>query len=466
MLPSLRYFGRGMRRALAFSFLLTLLFSLISLVHSSSPLESTTDGFDTITVISSSTYLTKTQDTHNSHSSLSTQPNNSNPNKTVQTSRIVDDHLWATDAITPKGLKHLNLPGTTAAPISVIAYNGYGKPHWTSNFSLTYPLDSVNQINVTYLPFTPDNYTVTLTEGVDYLVHPNAKIELLTSLDLPIINEHWVDGVNNTVIGYSAIGHIATGIQSVYVKFPNGTERFARNYGYMMPPPSEWWFDPDWPWELAQWYVCGHSIWPAGSEWWVNYTAASYLTIDYNAFAPPVVDAIVDIFPDALNLLSQGTWFFCNIELPKTYNACNIAVSSIRLNNTIPVNLAAPVEIGDYDNDNASDLMIAFNRTELIEYVISKGVTYGNITLTLAGKLHKIGSFNGSVTLKVSSLIGDVNCDKIVDISDIILASKSYHTKEDEIDWNSNANFAPPWDKVDIFDLVTVAYHYGEEYTP
>ena len=379
--------------------------------------------------------------------------------------QIVDNYMWATDAVSADGLDNFGLPGRTAVPVDVAAYDGYGKPYWTGNFSLSYPIEYVNQINVTYLPFTPDNYTVTLTEGVDYFVHTYA-IDLLTSLDVPIINEHWVDGVNNTVSGWAAIGHVATGIQSVYVKFPNGTERFARNYGYMAPPPSEWWYDPDWPWEFERWPVFLLFLdWPAGSEWWVNYTAASYLTVDYTAIAPPVIHATLDISPNALNLQSKGEWFFSHIELPEGHNPSDIDVSTILLNNTVPVDLAAPIVVGDYDNDNVSDLMITFNRTEIVEYIISKGITCGNVTLTVTGELHKIGSFRGSDSMKVSSLVGDVNCDGIVDLYDVVMMVSIYGCREGEHQWNPNADLAPQYGVIDIYDFITCTYHYGQEYS-
>jgi len=390
-----------------------------------------------------------------------------NTNLAISSTRIVEDYVWATDAISADGLNNFNLAGRTAVPVDAAAYDGYGKPHWIGNFSLTYPIDSVNQINVTCLPFTPDSYTVTLTEGLDYLVHGYAKIELLTSLDMSIINEHWVDGVNNTLEGWPRINYVATGIQSVYVKFPNGTERFAPNYGYAAPPPSEWWFDPDWPWELERWtwYFPTPWDWPAGSEWWVNYTTASYLTVDYNAVAPPVINVTLDIHPDALNLQSKGKWVFCYIEFHERYNVSDIDVSTIMLNDTVPIDLAAPIEVGDYDNDSVSDLMIAFNRTEIVEYIISKGVTYGNVTLAFTGKLDKIVSLRGSDAIEVSSLVGDVNCDGEVDLYDLVMMLSIYGCREGESGWNPNADLATPYGVISIYDFVTCAYHYGETFS-
>jgi hypothetical protein len=327
----------------------------------------------------------------------------------------------------------------------------------------------VNQINVTYLPFSPNNYTVTLTEGVDYLVHANSRIELLTDVDVPMINEHWIEGVNATFHGWAWINYVASGIKSIYVKFPNGTERLARNYGYVAPPPSEWFYDPDWPWEFILWqlidycYECPYD-WPAGSEWWINYTSASCLTVDYNAFAPIAIDATLSIHPNALNLESVGKWSFGHIEFAQYHDVNDIDVSTLLLNSTVSVDSRAPAEIGDYDNDTILDLTVSFNRTEITQFIALENITDGYVILAATGELSRINSFNGRDAIWVSSLIGDVNCDGAVNIYDVILASTSYHSNEDDVHWNSNVNFAPPWDVIDIFDIVTIICHYGELY--
>ena len=200
------------------------------------------------------------------------------------TENALDDYIWLA-SFPEGGLTNNGLPGRTVGTDN--PYNGFGVPYWTGNFSLTYPVESVNSIKCTYLPFTADEYTLTLTEGVDYIVHPDEdKIELLVPQDVDIINEHWVDGVNNSLNGWPWINYVASGISAVYVSMPNGTSRPSPNAGYMGPPPGEWWYDPDYPWELEGWWALGYFPgpwnWPVGSEWWINYTAAPYLTIDYN----------------------------------------------------------------------------------------------------------------------------------------------------------------------------------------
>ncbi|MEX2701692.1 MAG: hypothetical protein Q6368_001280, partial [Candidatus Baldrarchaeota archaeon] len=125
---------------------------------------------------------------------------------------------------------------------------------------------------------------------------------------------------------------------------------------------------------------------------------------------------------------------------------------------------SAPMAVGDYDNDSVLDLMVCFNRTDVINYILAQAISFGNVTLTITGKLYNGTKFEGRNVIKVSDLAGDVNCDGVVDIYDISGACISYDSKEGESNWNPNANYAPPYDKIDIFDIVTIAYHYGETY--
>jgi len=53
-----------------------------------------------------------------------------------------------------------------------------------------------------------------------------------------------------------------------------------------------------------------------------------------------------------------------------------------------------------------------------------------------------------------------------VDIFDIVLGAGAYGTNSLDPEWNPQCDIAPPWNVIDIFDLVTIASHYGEEYTP
>ncbi len=57
----------------------------------------------------------------------------------------------------------------------------------------------------------------------------------------------------------------------------------------------------------------------------------------------------------------------------------------------------------------------------------------------------------------------DVNRDGVVDIHDIVAVGSRYGCREGDVDWSQNADIAPGWGIIDIFDCVTCAYHYGKQ---
>ena len=59
---------------------------------------------------------------------------------------------------------------------------------------------------------------------------------------------------------------------------------------------------------------------------------------------------------------------------------------------------------------------------------------------------------------------GDVNHDGTVNIFDIVLASSIYQCKEGEPRWNPEADLALPHGIINLPDIVTIAFHYGEKY--
>jgi len=67
--------------------------------------------------------------------------------------------------------------------------------------------------------------------------------------------------------------------------------------------------------------------------------------------------------------------------------------------------------------------------------------------------------FDGTVVIH-ARLVGDLNGDWIIDIYDIVLAAKAYNSKLGDSNWNPDADLAPPWGRIDIFDLVTITYHF------
>jgi hypothetical protein len=114
----------------------------------------------------------------------------------------------------------------------------------------------------------------------------------------------------------------------------------------------------------------------------------------FNNFGAVVASASLDIDPDTLNLKSKGRWVASYIELPEGYDVSDIDISTVMLNGIIGAELH-PIEIGDYDSDGISDLMIKFDRHDLIA-TLSKG----EVTLTITGEVDGT-SFEGSDSIRV-----------------------------------------------------------------
>ena len=116
---------------------------------------------------------------------------------------------------------------------------------------------------------------------------------------------------------------------------------------------------------------------------------------------------IIDFDPDTLNLKSKGSVITVYIEFPEGYDVADINVSTIMLNRTVPAKLS-PTAIGDYDNDTVPDLMVKFDRAELISYILANvNVTqlieerFMTVTLTITGKLNDGTAFQGSTTITI-----------------------------------------------------------------
>jgi hypothetical protein len=119
----------------------------------------------------------------------------------------------------------------------------------------------------------------------------------------------------------------------------------------------------------------------------------------------PTVVATVDIDSDTLNIKSNGEWITCYIELPEGYDADDIDSSLIFMNETIPVDISAPVEIGDYDEDGIPDLMVKFSRASIVEwlglvdYSEDPGKSF-EVTFKISGRV-KNTLFEGYDTIRI-----------------------------------------------------------------
>jgi hypothetical protein len=122
----------------------------------------------------------------------------------------------------------------------------------------------------------------------------------------------------------------------------------------------------------------------AGSPYNVTFTASNALNGSATTLVtvePCAVSMGVDFQPNALNLRSMGHWVTAYLEPPTPFTPADIDTPSIRLNGNISVDLAAPIEIGDYDGDGIPDLTVKFNRAA-VELTLSEG---DSVPVTILG---------------------------------------------------------------------------------
>jgi hypothetical protein len=133
-----------------------------------------------------------------------------------------------------------------------------------------------------------------------------------------------------------------------------------------------------------------------GSAGWSDY--------NFSVQIVPTPIATIIINPTSLNLGSSGEWITAYIELPEGYNVNDINVSTILVNFTVPVDSAAPNALGDYDNDGIPDLMVKFNRAEIISFAwnnIDIENRFGTATLRITGYLTDGTPFQSKTTIKI-----------------------------------------------------------------
>ncbi|HUV64318.1 MAG TPA: hypothetical protein VMW24_10495, partial [Sedimentisphaerales bacterium] len=114
----------------------------------------------------------------------------------------------------------------------------------------------------------------------------------------------------------------------------------------------------------------------------------------------PTIAAIIDIDPDTLNLSSEGNPVTAYIQLPQGYDIADIDVSSILLNDVIPVamkNGSLWYDLQDSDSDGIADtLMVKFDRAA-VQDILEVGE---EVEITVTGTAGGI-PFVGSDTIRV-----------------------------------------------------------------
>jgi len=83
-------------------------------------------------------------------------------------------------------------------------------------------------------------------------------------------------------------------------------------------------------------------------------------------------------------------------------------------------------------------------------------------TWEVTASVNVAGSTVCDILIFEAKVPGDVNNDGCVDILDLVMISTAYGSRLGDINWNPEADIAPPYGIIDILDIVTCTAHYGE----
>jgi len=163
--------------------------------------------------------------------------------------------------------------------------------------------------------------------------------------------------------------------------------------------------------------------------------------------------AIVDVEPSK-NLVYPGR------DVDVTVIAANLGDTTETFNVTAyyDSNIIGVQTVFNLPAGQNTTLVFVWNTTGLApcsNYTISAEASSVPYELNLTNNIY----VNGFVKFKI---LGDVNGDGKVDIFDIVLAADAYGSHEGDPDWNPEADVAPLYGLVDIYDLVTIASNYGQ----
>ena len=115
-----------------------------------------------------------------------------------------------------------------------------------------------------------------------------------------------------------------------------------------------------------------------------------------------IITAIIDINPNTLNLKSQGKYITSHIELSEEYNVNEINGATIHITKINGQNLESPLsivgssQIEDYDENGILDLMVKFDRQQLIDILEP-----GQVVITVTGELFSGKLFEGNNEIRV-----------------------------------------------------------------
>jgi hypothetical protein len=109
-----------------------------------------------------------------------------------------------------------------------------------------------------------------------------------------------------------------------------------------------------------------------------------------------VIEVTCDFDPNKLNLKSKGKYVTVYIEITKGYDVYDIIPEEILLNEFLHIE-TKPITIADYNLNSIPDLMVKFNRSGVINFILEIGPTQ-LWEVSITGKLYDGKEF-GTTTL-------------------------------------------------------------------
>lgn len=128
--------------------------------------------------------------------------------------------------------------------------------------------------------------------------------------------------------------------------------------------------------------------------------------------APTELDATVDLKPDTLRLRNKDHTITAFIELPAGADPAEIDASSCRLD-SLPIEAGEPSEVGDYDGDGVSDLMVTFDLCTAVPGTLDRrailslfrtvkiGRMFVDVAVTVSGEMNDGTPFSGEDTIRI-----------------------------------------------------------------
>jgi hypothetical protein len=164
---------------------------------------------------------------------------------------------------------------------------------------------------------------------------------------------------------------------------------------------------------------------------------------------------------DPFNLIRTRSPREVYFELPGGYVRF-VDPTSLTINNTIAVTPEC-LSYRDMNGDGTLDLTLTLNTSAISQFILSRNMTTGNVTLLLTGRFYDNVMFGGTMIVIVR-MPGDVNIDGRVDIKDLAQAAKSFGSYSDHPQWNPTSDENEDG-KIDIRDLVLICKKFGTVYT-